>query len=155
MKLYATLILLCFGFTSFGQVGASFNEAKKLGISVKMLDKKHTSAINYVSETKVEGPFATRQEEFQEAYISMLQNLGTFLSKNNFKWEKPTKGFNRIYFNPDGSIAYFLYNFKPGEVTSEKENQFNTLLNQFIKTYKFPMSCEMKFAQCSPVTYMN
>ncbi|MBI3501608.1 MAG: hypothetical protein HY063_07425 [Bacteroidetes bacterium] len=94
----------------------------------------------------------------QKEYIQLLQGFGKFLSTNNFTWDKPTRCFNRIYFNSDGTIDYFLFNFlgktaedKPSE---EKQKEFQRLLNLFIKDYKFPLTAKIKFAQCSPTTYM-
>jgi hypothetical protein len=69
----------------------------------------------------------------------------------------PTKCFNRIYFNPEGKIDYFLFNFlftggeKP---TLLREARFQELLNGYIQEYQFPLKPGIKFAQCSPVTYM-
>ncbi len=50
-------------------------------------------------------------------------------------------------------LIIFIYSIRPGQLTVEVENKFNELLNQFIKNYKLPMSAEINFAQCSPVTY--
>ena len=77
-----------------------------------------------------------------------------------FKWEQPTRSFNRIYFNADGTIDYFLYNFQTTNVktedqlSQEKQNEFNRLLNLFIKDYKISVTAKTKFAQCSPTKYM-
>jgi len=93
----------------------------------------------------------------QHAYIQLLQDLGQFLSDQRFTWKKATRCFNRIYFSPDGSIDYFLFNFlgkaedKPDEVT---EKEFQNLLNLFIANYQFPLTAKVKFAQCSPTTYL-
>lgn len=85
----------------------------------------------------------------------MLTDLATYLSENNFKWGNTTKCFNKIYFQPNGTIDYFLYNFKSGEIDNSKEKEFQRLLNQFIASYKFSLSSQRKFSQCSPVTYMD
>ena len=93
----------------------------------------------------------------QKAYIKLLQDFGKFLTNHNFKWDKPTKCFNRIYFNVDGTIDYFLYNFlgkQEDKLSEEGQKEFNELLNQFIKEYKFTMTSKIKFSQCSPTTYM-
>ena len=97
--------------------------------------------------------FKNRVNEVGESYRELLLGFGKYLKSHNFKWEKPTKGFNRIYFNKDGGIDYFIYSFQPDQLTAEQEMQFDQLLNEFIIDYRFPLTAEVGFHQCSPVTY--
>jgi hypothetical protein len=103
----------------------------------------------------LQAAFAGQEQEFQHAYVSMLNALDDFLHTNNFKWEKQIRCFNRIYINKDGKIDYFLFNFKPGELDPEKELMFEKLLGEFITTYRFPLTNMKDFAQCSPVQYSD
>lgn len=159
-KLFFSTILLATCFQTFGQhLGLTFEDAKKQAISIQHLDSVYKSAIHVDSSQAV---FKTEkeQEAMSQAYVKLLQDFGKFLTANNFKWDKPTKCFNRIYFNSDGTIDYFLYNFttknvKPEDLLStEKQAEFNRLLNLFIKDYKISLTAKIKFAQCSPTTYM-
>lgn len=151
-------VLLTISFQTFGQhLGLTFQNAEKQGISIKHLDSVYTSAVHTDTSLAV---FKTEsaQEAMQQAYIKLLQDFGKFLSENNFKWEKPTRCFNRIYFNADGTIDYFLFNFlgKPEDKPAENiEKEFQRLLNVFISDYKFSLTAKTKFAQCSPTTYMQ
>ena len=153
MKNYLTfLFLIIFCRQAFGQhLGLSFNSAKSQGMSIEHLDSIYQSAVHIDTSQAV---FKTdlQQEEMGNEYINLLHSFGKFLTENNFIWEKPTKGFNRIYFNKDGTIDYFIYNFST-EISEEKQIEFNRLLNLFIKDYKMAMTANTKFAQCSPVTY--
>ena len=115
-------VLLTTCFQTFGQhLGLTFQNAEKQGISIKNLDSLYTSAVHADTALAV---FKTEKEQdaLQQAYVKLLQDFGKFLSENNFKWEKPTRCFNRIYFNSDGTIDYFLFNFlgktedKPAEI---------------------------------------
>lgn len=134
-------------------------DAEKQGLSISHLDSIYKGAVHVDSSQAV---FKTEAEQqaMGEAYMKLLQDFGKFLSANNFKWEKPTRGFNRIYFNSDGTIDYFLYNFQTTNVkledqlSQEKQTEFNKLLNLFIKGYKISLTAKTKFAQCSPTTYM-
>lgn len=110
----------------------------------------YQSALNDDSTKAV---FVGQEKEFYEGYVSMLQALGKHLTANNFKWDKATRCFNRIYFNKDGEIDYFLFNFYPGQIEPDKEKEFEKLVNTFVQTYTFPLPADKKFAQCSPVTY--
>ena len=143
---------------TFGQhLGLTFHNAEKQGISIKHLDSLYKSAVHADTSLAV---FKTEKEQdaLQQAYVKLLQDFGKFLSENNFTWEKPTRCFNRIYFNSDGTIDYFLFNFlgktedKPAEIV---EKEFQRLLNVFISDYKFSLTAKIKFAQCSPTTYLT
>lgn len=153
-----TIAMMCAVYMpSFAQqLGLTFDEAEKQGISISYLDSIYPSAVH--SDTSL-AVFKTEaeQQKLYEAYVKLLQAFGNFLSENNFKWDKPTRCFNRIYFNNNGSINYFLFNFlgkddvKP---TAEKQKEFKRLLNLFIKDYSIQITATTKFAQCSPSTYM-
>jgi hypothetical protein len=135
----------------FGQKAIRFDECEKYSISTKELDSTFKSALH--SEPSL-GVFNSNSEEFITAYQKMLNDLNSYLNRNNFNWEAITKGFNRIYFTKDGKVEYFIYSFKPNQLSPEKIEQFQLLLTQFIGTYQFPMKSSEGFAQCSPVTYM-
>jgi len=156
-NIFILSVLLLFCFNSFSQhIGITFQEGEKQGITIQHLDSIYKSAVN-TDTSKAVFKSESEQQLLQDAYIKLLQDFGKFLSDHNFKWEKPTKCFNRIYFNTDGTIDYFLHNFlyKPEDKLSvERQKKFNELLNQFISDYKFAMTAKVKFAQCSPTTYM-
>ncbi len=144
------LLIIALHFSTYGQKVLSFSEAKDANINVEHLDSIYMSAIHVDTAQSV---FKNRENEVGESYFELLQKLGKFLKSHNFKWEKPTKGFNRIYFNKDGGIDFFVYSFRPDQLTTEQEKKFEQLLNEFIKDYHFPLTAEVGFAQCSPVTY--
>jgi hypothetical protein len=137
-------------------VAITFQEAYKKGLTITHLDSIYKSAV--ISDTsKCVFKTEKEQEALMDAYSKLLQDLGKFLTANNFIWEKPTKCFQKIYFNPSGGVDYFLYNFlgtnedRPSE---EKQKEFEKILNLFIKDYKFPMTAKVKFAQCSSSKYL-
>ncbi|MFN3757527.1 MAG: hypothetical protein ACK4RM_11280, partial [Flavobacterium sp.] len=78
------------------QRGLTFQNAEKQGISIKHLDSVYISAVHTDTSLAV-FKTETEQEAMQQAYIKLLQDFGKFLLENNFKWEKPTRCFNRIY----------------------------------------------------------
>jgi len=90
------------------------------------------------------------------AYQNLLNDFGKFLMKNNFKWPFATTCFQKVFFREDGTIDYFLFNFlgePPYEVSADQEKKFKELMNEFIKSYKYPITANMKFAQCCTVVY--
>jgi len=129
----------------------TFEEASQKGMSFTTLDSIYMSGINANPELAV---FSANQEEYILAYKQLLSDLGIYLKEQGFIWDGPTKAFNRIYFNKEGEIDYFLYTFRPGQLSKEAEKKYRDLLSEFIRDYKFALSAKVGFAQCSPVTYM-
>ena len=144
-----TIILLT-AFFCTSQRAITFEQAKILGLGPLQLDSIYAPGAHADSTLAV---FGTRQDAYIRAYQGMLQDLGDFLKKNGFVFDKPTKGFNKIYFNMDGYVDHFLFSFRPDQLTAEQESEFHRLLEEFLKTYQFPMQAEKSFSQCSPVTY--
>jgi len=151
--------LLLVSIANAQHTGLTFQDADKQGLTNAHLDSIYKSAV-HVDTSQAVFKSEKEQKALGDAYIQLLQDFGKFLAQNNFKWDKPTKCFNRIYFSSDGTIDYFIYNFLNQNVRAEdrlsveKQAEFNRLLNQFIQDYKFPLTATTKFAQCSPTTYM-
>ncbi len=151
MKTMLTLLAItALTFMGYGQQAMTFTEAEANGIHIPHLDSMYKSGVHVDSSRAV---FHNRQEEYFTAYYTLLQDLGVFLQANNFYWDNPTRSFNRIYFDKTGKIDYFLYNFSPGQLTIAQEKEFKALVNKFIIDYRFALTAEVDFAQCSPVKY--
>jgi len=132
----------------------TFRDAAESGTPYQHLDSIYKSALHSDEKLAV---FKTAQEQkhFEKAYVKFLETFAIYLNANNFKWGKETRCFNRMYINNDGTVDYFLYNFAKDQISPEKEKEFDRLLEQFLKTNKFPMKADQKFAQCSPVRYSD
>jgi hypothetical protein len=153
MKTLLSIIFFLFTETLCAQkIVIQFQEAEKLGISIKELDTRYPSALHADSTKAV---FIGREKQFYDSYVSLLKELGSYLKKHDYTWGKTTRCYNRIYVNKDGSIGYFLFNFKEGVIDPAKEKEFKNLLGEFIKNYQFPLESKSNFAQCSPVTYID
>lgn len=163
MILRLTFILLAFVFTTSNAqklpLAITFQHAQQQGLTIAKLDSTYKSAVDTdLNKAVFKSP--TEQRALQSAYANLLSDLQKHLAANKFKWEKPTRCFNRIYFAPNGKTDYFLYNFipkadDPNPIAEEKRMQFEKLLGYFIKNYQFKLSADVKFAQCSPVTYSD
>jgi hypothetical protein len=79
----------------------------------------------------------------EKARIALLQKMGDYFEKNGLKWGNSVKCWNRIYFNSNGTIDYFVYHFI-GKVDNNKENEFKKLLNRFNNDNKFPVVAKGK-----------
>jgi hypothetical protein len=153
-KLILSSIFIVFALIGFSQKATTFQKAIDSGISIKVLDSLYKPALSQGPDS-LQAVFRVKAKEFHTHYVGLLKDLAKHLKDNGFAWSKQTRCFNRIYFNEQGTIDYFLFNFKPGEVDAVKAAQFETLLNAFIKTYTFTLPATAKFAQCSPVTYSD
>ena len=129
----------------------TFDEAKRLNL-YEALDSLYKGGLDSDSTRAI----FKDQKAYIQAYQGFLRNFAKFLKLNNFVWAKPSvRCFNKIYFAQNGSVDYFLYNFKDGEISPEQAKSFAELVEQFIKTEQFGLQANVKFAQCSPVKYSD
>lgn len=135
-------------------IAMSFERAVAEGKAYQQLDSSYRSAVHTNPALAV---FKTpeEQENFRKAYAAFIGDLASFLKSKNFEWEKQTRCFNRIYFDSDGTVDYFLYNFPAGQLEPEKEKEFDRLLNLFIQNHSFSLTANENFAQCSPIKYTD
>ncbi|XWW45018.1 hypothetical protein JYG30_20110 [Fibrella sp. USSR17] len=142
------LLLLVLSINSaVAQKCMTFSQAQKAGI-FESLDQTYKGGLN--SDT-TRALFKDPQA-YITAYQGFITGLALFLKEHQFKWGKPVRCFNKIYFSPAGRVQYFLYNFKPGELAPAQEKAFARLLGTYIKTAQFGLPSTAPFAQCSPVS---
>ncbi len=130
-------------------ISPSENADKK----IKQLDSIYQSAVNVDTSLAVFKTDADQQKMF-EAYSTFLKDFGKFLKQHDFAWGQETKCWNRLYFDKDGSVDYYIYNFK-SQIEKAKEEQFKLLFAEYIMTHKINITADKKFSQCSPVTYLD
>ena len=141
---------------SFGQqLGTNIQDAEKQGITIQQLDGIYKNA---VSDDPSRSVFKGESEKnaMQDAYSKLLIDLSEFLSEHHFVWEEQVKCCSRIYFNTNGTIDYFLYNFPDlpeKKSPAGKEAEFNLMIKNFIKDYHFAIEIKEKFGQCSTATF--
>jgi len=131
----------------------TFQIAKEEGIEMKELDANYPSPLD--SDSSSAAIFGVEQGQYIKYYQEYLGDLGHYLAEQGFKWERPRWCFNKIYFNEEGKVDYFLYNFRPGEITDEMAVEFQKHLENFVKESEFPAKPNSAFSQCSPVTYAD
>lgn len=151
MKTLLLLIMLLYVAIGFSQKAMPFKEAREQGISPQV-DSIYKSAVFPSQPEKAVFKTDDEVQKHIAAYQEFLLDFGYFLLDNKFKWEETTRGFNRIYIAEDGTVEYFLYDFKT-IIDPAKEAEFRRLLNLYINDHKFGIIAPEKFAQCSPVTY--
>ncbi|GGB79982.1 hypothetical protein GCM10007424_20160 [Flavobacterium suaedae] len=127
-----------------------FEKAKEKGI-YPAVEENYKSAVHADSTKAV---FVTEADinKHIQTYQKFIQGLGHFLQEKGLEWEESMHCFNRIYINANGTIEYFLYQFKR-DIPLEKEEKFITLVKEYIKANKFGITAPENFSQCSPVVY--
>ena len=148
-KILVILLLFYAKSVAAQHVADTFQHAETSGYSMQQLDKQYKSAIG-AGDVVFKGD---DEKRLIIAYTTMLHDLNKYLNQNNFRWNSQVRIFNRIYFEPDGSISYYLVNLKPTGLDDEKQKAFVTLLSNFIQHYKIKITANARFAQCSPVVY--
>lgn len=137
------------------QVVKTFKEFDPEDTRLDSLDAVYKSAIHVDSNLAV---FKTAEEQIlmMNAYNQLFQELNNYLFQHGFSWEYDVRCFNRVYFNREGKVDYFIYNFlefNDQYPKEEKEEQFKILLLEFLKDYIFEMTAESRFSQCAPVVF--
>jgi hypothetical protein len=115
----------------------------------KSIEANYTDAL-YTDPTKA--AFAGQGHEFASAFRGMTIAFSHYLKKNQPFEKKYFTFYSRVYFSADGKIDYFFYKLYPLTLNKDEAAIFKKSLSEFIKTYKFPMTAKVAFAQYSPVS---
>lgn len=92
-----------------------------------------------------------KAEKISKEWNLLLQSMADFFVKNNYIWQSPTSFFVKFYFDKNGGIDYLFYNPKNNEFNPNL--QFVSILNKFIKNYRFDLKAKSKYSQCGGVVF--
>ncbi len=132
------------------QQGITLRDAKTEGIGSNVLDKTYVSALNTVDTTATG---EKKDEVLFAAWQKLLKDLGAFLKKNDFEFQKDVNCLNKVYFTPEGKITYFLYDVP--SLDEKQQAEFKRLLNIFIKDYTFGYTTKKQFTQCGSTKFKS
>lgn len=93
-----------------------------------------------------------------ESWSDLHQQIGSFLSQNNFTWgveDKSISILQKIYFQPNGEMKYYFFKVLTENVSEEKKAQFAELISEFARTHRIDYQLEQSFAQCGKTEYLN
>ncbi|MGL4597343.1 MAG: hypothetical protein ACRCYO_07445 [Bacteroidia bacterium] len=150
------LFVICclLAYTAKAQQISTFKQAPSKNIVITQLDSVYAPAVGDSMAV-----FAADEEKLIQAYTTFVQGFGQLLLDSNFVWPPERtgeiRGFNRIYFNADGSVAYWVYSLKKLELSESQQLQFERLLLLYCQTTKLKLASatKQKFVQCAPVLY--
>ena len=145
-RLVFLLLMILVNLPTLGQNCMTYQEMESSGFSMEALDSEYENAIHPDDES---GPFEGRQKEFHEAWVAFIAELMKFFGSEGLVWGKATPLHMRVYFQPDGNIDHWFYNFLDKEsVPLEKQKRFESLVKKFMKDHKINISTDRKFSQC-------
>ena len=125
----------------------AYNEIKKLN-----LDSTYTNLLD---------PRNVSESEYKivvESWSEFHKKVSQFIKEENFKWEVPDSTitiFNRIYFDKNGTIDYYTFKIKNPSVSSEKQAEYEKVLQKFSKEVKLDLKRSEQYAQCGKTKYLN
>jgi len=139
---FVTLVLVCCAAQS--QTVVHSDRLDSAEIREKTLDSIYPAGVTV---------FDTVMEQFAQAHTDMLKRINGFLAEKGFLWDQPVMMHTRMYFNAHGALDYCIYTTIPGQITDEKQRQFEELLRLFFADYRFPIPSPSGFSQCRPVRF--
>lgn len=147
-------IFLFFNPNSWGQQKCfQLNDTANLGMPMYLLDAQYKWAMSDSSNNGA-FPFQMTNSLFG-AWLNFMDTLNHFVNKKGFKWHKDKKK-NKVYavgyFQPNGNLDYFFYEFRT-PFPQEKQKEYQGLAEEFIKTYLFELKINVPFKQCGTTYY--
>jgi hypothetical protein len=130
----------------------TFKQAPDQHIFIAQLDSSYAPALGDSLAV-----FDKQEEQLIEAYTQFIKGFAQTLRDSNFVWpsdfSSEVRGFNRIYFHQDGSVAYWVYSIKKLELGSSTQLRFEKLVLEYCKTHRLTLHADQKFVQCAPVVW--
>lgn len=125
----------------------AYNELKKMN-----LDSAYTNLLDPRNVTESEYKIVTA------SWSEFHKKASQFIKEENFKWEVPDSTItilNRIYFDKNGTIDYYIFKIRNSSVSAEKRDEYEKVLQKFSKEVKLDLKRDEKYAQCGKIKYMN
>ncbi len=96
-------------------------------------------------------PYIPDRPGLDTAYRNFVQELGSYLYDHGFEWSEKTRYFQRVYFEPDGGAAYYLYSFRNNAPKGERRSRFESLVEDFLASHSLKVDGKGRLALCAPV----
>ncbi len=91
----------------------------------------------------------TIPQAYLDEWTRFIMDMGKALEKAGLEREKDYRLWLRGHYSADGSVEYFFYNFLGQDMPSpEWEAQFQEVMKEYIKTFRFNYPINRKFSQC-------
>ena len=109
----------------------------------------NTAAVEKLYPSGLESFGDTIPQAYLDEWRRFLFGMGNALTKAGLEREKDYRLWLRGHYSADGSVEYFFYNFLGQDMPSpEWEAQFQEVMKEYIKTFRFNYPINRKFSQC-------
>lgn len=117
------------------------------GMTTEELEGKYGTEIDSVMMGSVDIPEGT-----MPAYREFVRGLGQHLADTEeLEWDSTVRYFQRIYFEPDGKAAYYLYAFRRNGFEGSDRERFEEAVEKYLAENPFDVEQEGRMAMCAPV----
>ena len=114
---------------------------KNHNINVAEVEKLYPSGLESFGDTI--------PQAYLDEWTRFIMDMGNALTKAGLEREKDYRLWLRGHYSADGSVEYFFYNFLGQDMPSpEWEAQFQEVMKEYIKTFRFNYPINRKFSQC-------
>ena len=108
-----------------------------------------TTAVEKLYPSGLESFGDTIPQAYLDEWTRFIMDMGKALKEADMKWEKDYRLWLRGHYSADGSVDYFFYNFLGNDLPlPEWEAQFQEVIKEYIKTFRFNYPINRKFSQC-------
>ena len=100
----------------------------------------------------------TEREGIIRSWSNFHKQVNRFLEAENFDWgvsDSTISIYNRIYFDKNGTINYYVFNILNPSVSEEKKLEFEDILFKFSKDVQLELQRDQQFSQCGKTKYLN
>lgn len=98
------------------------------------------------------------RKEVVKSWSDFHKKIIAYLKESNFDWNSDEESIrinNRIYFEKDGSVNYYVYKIENSTISEQTKQEFHSVLERFVSENKINFTKDKVFAQCGMVEYTN
>ncbi|MCF6352855.1 MAG: hypothetical protein L3J06_07580 [Cyclobacteriaceae bacterium] len=124
-----------------------FNDYRKLN-----LDSLYPNLLDPGNSTQ------EQHKKVIQSWSEFHQQVSKFMKDENFTWDSPDSTIsivNKIYFNKNGTIDYFVFRILNPSIPDSKKIEFETVLQKFSKSIIMNLSRDSSYAQCGKTKHIN
>lgn len=147
---FLPFLLLFLAFDGKAQECYPFKNPPEGSPTVKALEKRFTGK-DTSGTFDGKNPYIPNMKGLDSSYKSFVRELGNYLYDNGFEWDQRVRYFQRIYFEADGTVAYYLYEFRNATPKGERREQFEELVIEYLTNNELSVENKEHFVLCAPV----
>jgi hypothetical protein len=134
------------------QTVVTFDRLRAFGVTLSELESQFNIEID--EEIHLYAPPVNPNGE-----LNMLRDMGRQLGDSleawGQKWERMTTIRNRVFFNNDGTVEYFVYSALPSFASPFHQTSFEDRLTLFLKDFRLPNTPKTRIARCLNIRFLE